>query len=193
MDMIKQIENIFEESISLQNKTCEELSSKIMEAGKLLSQSLNQGNKILVCGNGGSASDAQHFSSELVNKFEKDRRALAAIALTTDSSTITSIANDSNYNEVFSRQIAALSKPGDILIAISTSGNSLNIISAVNAAHESSMGVIALTGNKGGEIPKILSSSDIELRVASDSTARIQEVHAVIIHCLCSLVDNLVT
>jgi len=190
--MINNIEKIFEESVSLQKETCKELSGKIVEAGKLISQSLNQGNKILVCGNGGSASDAQHFSSELINKFEKDRRALAAIALTTDSSTITSIANDSNYNEVFSRQIAALSKPGDILIAISTSGNSLNIISAVNSAHEGSVGVIALTGNKGGQISKILTTNDIELRVNSDSTARIQEVHAVIIHCLCSLVDNLV-
>jgi len=191
--MINNIEKIFEESVSLQKETCKELSGKIVEAGKLISQSLNQGNKILVCGNGGSASDAQHFSSELINKFEKDRRALAAIALTTDSSTITSIANDSNYNEVFSRQIAALSKPGDILIAISTSGNSLNIISAVSSAHEGSVGVVALTGNKGGQISKLLTATDIELRVNSDSTARIQEVHAVIIHCLCSLVDNLVT
>jgi len=146
--------------------------------------------KILICGNGGSASDAQHFSSELINRFETERPALPAIALTTDSSILTSIANDYDYSEVFSRQIYALGQEGDILIAISTSGNSANINQAINAAHDNNIKVIALTGKDGGELAQHLSEEDIELRVSADVTARIQETHIVIIHSLCDLIDH---
>ena len=145
---------------------------------------------MLSCGNGGSAGDAQHFSSELLNRFERERPSLPAIALTTDSSTITSIANDYSYNEIFSKQIRALGQPGDVLLAISTSGNSANIIQAIQAAHDREMIVVALTGRDGGDMASLLLPEDVEIRVPAKVTARIQEVHLLAIHCLCDLIDS---
>ena len=142
------------------------------------------------CGNGGSAGDAQHFSSELLNRFERERPSLPAIALTTDTSTITSIANDYSYNEIFSKQIRALGQPGDVLLAISTSGNSANIIQAIQAAHDREMIVVALTGRDGGGMASLLLPEDVEIRVPANVTARIQEVHLLAIHCLCDLIDS---
>jgi len=146
--------------------------------------------KILSCGNGGSAADAQHFSSELLNRFELERPGLPAVALTTDSSTLTSIANDYNYDEIFSKQVRALGQPGDILLAISTSGNSTNVIRAVEAAHERDMIVVALNGREGGEISRILNENDVDVLVRGPSTARVQEMHIIVIHCLCDLIDH---
>ena len=146
--------------------------------------------KILSCGNGGSAADAQHFSSELLNRFERERPGLPAIALTTDSSTLTSIANDYSYEEIFSKQVRALGQPGDILLAISTSGNSPNIVQAIGAASERDMCVIALTGRDGGKMAGNYRQGDVEIRVNAESTARIQEVHLLLIHCLCDLIDQ---
>ena len=148
-----------------------------------------EGHKVLSCGNGGSAGDAQHFSSEMLNRFEMERPGLAAIALTTDTSTLTSIANDYDYTQIFSKQVRALGQPKDLLLAISTSGNSRNVIEAVYAAHERAMDVIALTGRGGGEMAKILSANDVHICVPSESTARIQEVHLLAIHCMCDAID----
>jgi D-sedoheptulose 7-phosphate isomerase len=147
--------------------------------------------KILACGNGGSAADAQHFAAELVNRFEMERPPLAAIALTTDSSTLTSIANDYSYNQVFSKQVQALGQPGDVLLAISTSGNSANVIEAIHAAHDREMRVVALTGKDGGRIAGLLKEPDLNLCVPSARTARIQEVHLLALHCLCDGIDCL--
>jgi len=182
------ITKLFSASIATKTKS-KQLSSLIAEAGQIMVDSLLNEGKILSCGNGGSAGDAQHFSSELLNRFERERPSLPAIALTTDSSTITSIANDYSYFEVFAKQIRALGKEADVLLAISTSGNSANIIQAITAAHERKMTVIALTGKDGGKINSMLGESDIEIRVPSDVTARIQEVHLLIIHCLCDFID----
>ncbi len=147
-------------------------------------------NVLLVsCGNGGSAGDAQHFSSEMLNRFERERPSLPALALTTDSSTITSIANDYSYNEVFSKQIRALGNPGDVLLAISTSGNSANVVQAIKAAHEREMTVVALSGKDGGDMTALLTDKDVEIRVPAFVTARIQEVHLLVIHCLCDFID----
>ena len=155
-----------------------------------MAQCLRDGHKILSCGNGGSAGDAQHFSSELLNRFEMERPPLPAIALTTDSSTLTSIANDYSYDDIFAKQIKALGAAGDLLLAISTSGNSSNVIRAIDAAQDRGMTVVALTGHDGGEMAPALIDSDIEIRVPSDRTARIQEVHLLIIHCLCDVIDQ---
>jgi len=150
---------------------------------------LNDG-KILSCGNGGSAGDAQHFSSELLNRFERERPGLPAMALTTDSSTLTAIANDYSYSEVFSKQVTALGQTGDVLLVISTSGNSANVTAAIKAGHDRQMSIVALTGRDGGEMAKLITKDDIEIRIPSHSTARIQEVHLLVIHCLCDLIDN---
>ena len=180
----------FEESIAAKRQAKAVLPVRIAAAGLLMATSLRDGGKILSCGNGGSAGDAQHFSSELLNRFEMERPALPAMALTTDSSTLTSIANDYSYNEIFSKQIMALGQAPDVLLAISTSGNSANVVAAVTAAHQRDMRVVALTGCDGGEIAGSLSENDIELRVPVKRTARIQEVHLLVIHCLCDLIDN---
>ena len=155
----------------------------------MLNQVLLSGYKILVCGNGGSASDAQHFSSELLNRYDRDRPGLPAIALTTDSSTLTSIANDYDYRQIFSKQVSALGQPGDLLLAISTSGQSPNIVEAIQAAKENEMQIIALTGKDGGAMSQVLDDNSIEIRVPSNVTARIQEVHILVIHILCELLD----
>jgi phosphoheptose isomerase len=180
----------FEESLATKRATIDTVVPDIEQAGLLMANCLRDGNKILSCGNGGSAGDAQHFSSELLNRFEMERAPLAAIALTTDSSTLTSIANDYSYIEIFSKQIIALGAPGDLLLAISTSGNSANILRAVDAAHDCNMQIVALTGCDGGDIGKALTQDDVEIRIPSDRTARIQEVHLLSIHCLCDIIDQ---
>lgn len=180
----------FDNSIATKQQSKEQLPANIVKAAELMHECLQAGNKIMSCGNGGSAGDAQHFSSELINRFETERQALAAIALTTDTFALTSIANDYAYETVFSRQVEALGKAGDILLAFSTSGNSKNVIKAIELAHQQNIRVIALTGKNGGNMRNLLSSTDIELCVPSDSTARIQEVHLVLIHCLCDLIDQ---
>ncbi|MCK5001532.1 MAG: phosphoheptose isomerase [Gammaproteobacteria bacterium] len=189
MDLIKRINQNFQDSISTKQIAAEILAEPIASAAQAMTQCILSGGKILSCGNGGSAGDAQHFSSEMLNRFEMERPGLAAMALTTDSSTITSIANDYSYEQIFSKQVTALGQHGDILLAISTSGNSVNVNKAVLAAHERDMLVVALSGKQGGELTSILSPSDVEIRVPSDSTARIQEVHLLAIHCLCDLID----
>lgn len=181
---------LFVDSIETKQKALPVLTPAIAHAIEAMVTSLINGNKILSCGNGGSAGDAQHFSSELLNRFERERPSLPAIALTTDTSTLTSIANDYSYNEIFSKQIRALGLAGDVLLAISTSGNSANVIQAIQAAHDKNMKVIALTGKDGGDMASLLQDDDIEIRVPSTSTARIQEVHLLVIHCLCDGIDN---
>ncbi|MCK5666882.1 MAG: phosphoheptose isomerase [Thiotrichaceae bacterium] len=187
---LTRIEKIFTESISVKQKTLQGIAEEILSAGNCMVQSLLSEGKIMACGNGGSAADSQHFASELINRFESERPALPAIALTTDTSAITSIANDYQYNEIFSRQIHALGRETDVLLAISTSGQSPSIVQAIEAAHEREVIVIALTGKDGGSVAQSLSEDDIELRVPSDQTARIQETHITIIHALCDLIDH---
>jgi D-sedoheptulose 7-phosphate isomerase len=189
MQFQERISQHFQDSIETKQMAMEMLAPSIEVASECMVNSLLSGGKILSCGNGGSAGDAQHFSSELLNRFERERPSLPAIALTTDSSTITSIANDYHYNEVFSKQIRALGNNGDVLLAISTSGNSANVLQAIQAAHDREMHVVVLSGKDGGDITSILQPEDIEIRVPSDVTARIQEVHLLAIHCLCDLID----
>ncbi|HEU5398623.1 MAG TPA: phosphoheptose isomerase, partial [Gammaproteobacteria bacterium] len=156
---------------------------------KLMADALKQDRKIMSCGNGGSAADSQHFSAELLNRFERERPGLAGIALTTDTSTLTSIANDYEYNDIFAKQVRALGRGGDVLLAISTSGNSPNVTRAIDAAHEKGIHVVALTGRDGGKMAAQLKQGDIEIRVPAKVTARIQEVHLVALHCMCDLID----
>tara|TARA_Y100001935_G_scaffold107250_1_gene89000 strand:- start:199 stop:795 length:597 start_codon:yes stop_codon:yes gene_type:complete len=189
MDIELRIRNHFLDSIETKRNALEELIIPIKHAANCISDSLLNEGKILSCGNGGSAGDAQHFSAELLNRFEIERPGLPAVALTTDSSTLTAIANDYEYDQIFSKQILALGTNRDVLLAISTSGNSSNIIKAVQAAHEREMQVLSLTGNKGGKLAKLLKGDDIEIRVPSDRTARIQEIHLLVIHCLCDIID----
>lgn len=188
--MQSRIQQMFQASIETKQKALQVLPEPIEHASFLMVNALLSEGKILSCGNGGSAGDAQHFSSELLNRFERERPALPALALTTDSSTITSIANDYCYEEVFSKQIRALGREGDVLLAISTSGNSANVVQAIHAAHDRGMHVVALTGRDGGEIAGILAPTDVEIRVPSKVTARIQEVHLLAIHSLCDLIDR---
>lgn len=190
MDLLERVQQSFEDSLATKLAALEELPVLITEASQVITNALMNGHKILSCGNGGSAGDAQHFSSEMLNRYEMERPSLPAIALTTDTPTITSIANDYSFDMIFSKQIHALGSEGDILLAISTSGNSSNVIRAIEAAHDRNMKVIALTGKTGGSMAESLAVDDIELRVTSDSTARIQETHLLIIHCLCDLIDH---
>jgi D-sedoheptulose 7-phosphate isomerase len=190
MDAITRIQQIFEESANTKLKIAATLAPAIADAAALLVERLLNGNKILSCGNGGSAADAQHFSSELLNRFELERPGLPAIALTTDSSALTSIANDYHYEEVFAKQVRALGQEGDVLLAISTSGRSSSIVNAIDAAHERGVRVIALSGRDGGEMADHIQEGDVEIRVPADSTARIQEVHLLVIHCLCEQIDS---
>lgn len=188
--MLEQIQNNFTESIQTQIAATEAISSAIEQAGMIMVQSLLAGNKILACGNGGSAGHAQHFCSQLLNRFETERPSLPAISLIAGSVTITSIANDSQYDEVFSKQIRALGNNGDILLAISPSGNSLNVIKAIESAVSRDIPIIALTGNDGGDIAGLLGEGDVEIRVPSARTARINEVHLIVLHCLCEIIDT---
>jgi len=190
MSLQDRIINHFTDSIQTKQESMASLCELIEYASQKIVESLVDDKKILACGNGGSAGDAQHFSSEMLNRYERERPALPAIALTTDSLTITSIANDYHFDEVYAKQIRALGQPGDILLVYTTSGNSSNIISAVKAAHDKAINIIAITGKDGGKLASILNESDIELRVPSQSTARIQEVHLLITHCLCDLIDQ---
>jgi len=190
VNAIKLIEKTFADSIKTKQDALASIAGPISDAALTMTSSLLAGNKILTCGNGGSAADAQHFSSELLNRFERERQPLPAIALTTDSSTLTSIANDYDYDMVFAKQIRALSQSNDIVMIITTSGGSANIIQAIHAAHERHAHIIALTGRDGGEVGALMQKSDIEIRVPGTSTARIQEVHLVILHCLCELIDQ---
>lgn len=190
MDHIARIQTHFEDSANTKRQAAETLAPIIANAAQILTQSLLSGHKILVCGNGGSAANAQHFSAGLLNRFEMERPGLPAIALSTDSATLTSIANDYRYEEVFSKQVRALGQSDDVLIAISSSGHSPSIVSAVNAAHERGMKVIALSGRDGGELASAILADDVEVRIPSDITARIQEVHLLVLHCLCDLIDQ---
>lgn len=190
MDLISRIKQNFHDSINTKQAAADLLAEPLATAAQMITQCLLGGGKILSCGNGGSAGDAQHFSSEMLNRFEMERPGLPAVALTTDSSTLTSIANDYSYDQVFSKQVRALGQQGDILLAISTSGNSTNVNRAIEAAHEREMQVIALSGKQGGDMASALTADDVEIRVPSDSTARIQEVHLLAIHCICDLVDH---
>lgn len=178
----------FRESVAVKQAAAA-LAPLIVDASRAMSECLLRDCKIMSCGNGGSASDSQHFSAELLGRFELDRPGFPAIALTTDSSTLTAVSNDYSFDEIFSKQVRALAQAGDVLLAISTSGNSENVLQAVHAAHERGVTVVALTGRDGGAIATELTANDIELRVPSDRTCRIQEVHIVIIHCLCDLID----
>ena len=189
MDLIAHIGQHFSDSAQTKLDASELLSAPIAGAAEMMVASLLNNGKILACGNGGSAADAQHFAAELVGRFELERQGLAGIALTTDSSIMTAIANDYGYKAVFERQVRALGHPGDILLAISTSGNSPSVVAAIHAAHENEIKVIALTGRGGGEMAGILLDSDIHICVPSDRTARIQEVHLLTIHCLCDAID----
>ena len=191
MNFAQRVQQHFSDSIAAKTQTMQVLAQPITQAGERIAYCLNQQGKVLSCGNGGSASDAQHFTAELANRFEIERPSLAAIALTTNISTLTSIANDYEYNQIFSKQVQGLGQAGDVLLAISTSGHSANVIEAIEAAQQKQITVIALTGRDGGKIGQILDENDIELRVAHDVTARIQEVHILIIHCLCDIIDHI--
>jgi len=188
--MLERIKSNFTESIQTKIAASEVLAGPLEQAGMIMVQALLNGKKILSCGNGGSAGDAQHFSAELLNRYETERPPLPAIALTTDSSTLTSIANDYHYDEVFSKQVRALGNEGDVLLAISTSGNSANVIKAIEVAVSRDMPIVALTGKDGGDIAGLLGENDVEIRVPSNRTGRIQEVHLVAIHCLCDAIDS---
>ena len=189
MDLIRRITGHFNESANLKLALAGELATPIAMAAERMVQCLLAEGKIMACGNGGSAADAQHFAAELLNRFEMERPPLAAIALTTDSSTLTSIANDYHYNEVFSKQVRGLGHSRDVLLAISTSGKSATVIEAIKAAHEREMAVVALTGNGGGQMAELLDGNDVHINVNSKVTARIQEVHILVLHCLCDAID----
>ena len=190
MDLTERARELFEDSIRTKQQSAEVLAEPIAQAAQRIVSRLLQGGKVLSCGNGGSAADAQHFSSEMLNRFERERPGLPAQALTTDTSTLTSIANDYHFDQVFAKPVLALGQTGDLLLAISTSGNSPNILAAVAAAHDKDMEVIALSGRDGGKLATSLADDDIEIRVPAQSTARIQEVHLLCIHCLCDLIDR---
>lgn len=189
MDTVQRVKNNFLESIQIKTDTVDDLAPVIARAAEAIANALLNDKKVLACGNGGSAADAQHFSAEMLNRFEMERPGLPAVALTTDSSTLTSIANDYQYAEIYSKQIRALGREGDVLLAISTSGESHNIVHAIDAAHDRNMVVIALTGREGGQIADLMNNDDFEIRVPTWSTARIQEVHIMVIHSLCDLID----
>jgi phosphoheptose isomerase len=190
VDPEQRIKQHFADSIRTKTAAAEVLAGPLAHAAATITAALLADGKVLSCGNGGSAADAQHFSSEMLNRFEMERPGLPAIALTTDASTITSIANDYDFNEIYAKQVRALGRSGDILLGISTSGHSPNVLQAVHAAQERSMRCIILSGRDGGDIAEALSENDIEIRVPSSSTARIQEVHILAIHCLCDLIDQ---
>jgi D-sedoheptulose 7-phosphate isomerase len=183
------VKNNFQESILTLRNCMEPLAPFITTAAAHMIQALLSDRKILVCGNGGSAADAQHFSAELLNRFERERPGLPCISLTTDTSTLTSIANDYNFDDIFAKQVRALGQAGDVLLGITTSGNSRNVIRAVEAAHERGVVCVALNGREGGEMSAVLSGNDVNICVPGSSTARIQEVHGLVIHCLCDLID----
>jgi len=185
----QRIEQHFIDSADLKYQAAQVLSKPIADAIQAILASVTSGGKVLACGNGGSAADAQHFSAEFVGRFERERPALGAIALTTDSSILTAIANDYDFNAIFSRQVRALGQAGDVLLAISTSGNSANVLAAIEAAHQRDMVVVALTGRAGGKMAQVLRDTDVHICVPHERTARIQEVHILVLHCICDGVD----
>lgn len=189
--MKERVHTHFENTIATQARARDALSETVAEAARRLAGTLRSGGRILVCGNGGSAADAQHFAAEFTNRFERERPPLAAIALTTDTSALTAIGNDYTFDEVFSKQVAALARPGDAVVGISTSGGSANVCRAIETAHAADAWVLALTGRSGGAIAGLLLDGDMELRVPAERTAHIQEVHIVLLHCLCDLVDEI--
>jgi D-sedoheptulose 7-phosphate isomerase len=180
----------FAQSVVAKQAAANVLPPAIARAGQLMARSLLDDGKIFSCGNGGSAADAQHFSAELLNRFEMERPGLPAIALTTDSSTLTSIGNDYSFKDIFAKQISALGRQNDVLLAISTSGNSANVNRAIVSAHDRAVKVVALSGRDGGQMAGLLTDEDVEIRVPAERTARIQEVHIVVLHCLCDIIDR---
>lgn len=190
MDTVTRVAELFNDSIEIKQRAAEVLCPVVAEVAEALIKCLVEGHKVLVCGNGGSAADAQHFAAEMLNRFEAERPGLPAIALTTDSSTLTSIANDYQFSDVFARQVRALGQSGDVLLCITTSGGSANIVSAIEAAHDRDMPVVLLSGRDGGAAAVALAQGDLEIRVPSGSTARTQEVHILVLHCLCDLIDR---
>lgn len=189
MDLLGRIQQHFTDSANLKLQAVKVLAEPLSRASERMAQCLRNEGKILSCGNGGSAADAQHFAAELLNRFEMERPPLSAMALSTDTSTLTSISNDYSYDEVFSKQVRALGRAGDVLLAISTSGNSPNVIEAIHAAHERKMDVIALTGRQGGKMTGLLKPTDVHICVPAERTARIQEVHLLCLHCMCDAID----
>jgi D-sedoheptulose 7-phosphate isomerase len=192
MDLAAHLRQHFDEGIELRRRMAETLPAQIARAGEALAAALKSGRKALACGNGGSAADSQHFAAEIVGRFERERPGMPAIALTVDTSAITAIANDYDFDRVFSKQVEALGQPGDVLLAISTSGNSKNVMEAVKAAQAKAMVVIALTGRDGGAMGRMLRDGDFHLNVAHARTMRVQEIHLLVVHCLCEVVDNLI-
>ena len=192
MTLASRIQQQFTDSAQTKQQALAAMAGPIEAAVRAMVGSLKAGGKVMACGNGGSAADSQHFAAELLNRFEKERPPLAAIALTTDTSTLTSIANDYRYEDVFAKQVQALGRKGDVLLAISTSGNSPNVIEAIHKAHAQGIAVVALTGKQGGKMAALLAPNDIHLCVPAERTARIQEVHLLTIHCLCDGIDALI-
>ncbi len=188
--LLQSVHQRFEESVRLKQACAQQLAGPIVASATAIAQALRTGGRVLACGNGGSAADAQHFAAELLNRFETERPPLAGIALTTDSSTLTAIANDYDYRLIFAKQVQALGRAGDVLLAISTSGNSPNVLAAIGCAQELGMRTVALTGRDGGAIARALKANDVELRVPHASTAHVQEVHILALHCLCDLIDQ---
>lgn len=192
MNQAENLRKHFDEGIELRRKMAQVMPEKIAAAGEALAHALKAGKKVLSCGNGGSAADSQHFAAELVGRFERERPGFPALALTTDTSALTAIANDYGYDIVFSRQVESLGQPGDFLLGISTSGNSKNVIAAIRSAHARGMRVIALTGRDGGEMGRMLRDNDFHLNVEHPRTMRVQEIHLLVVHCLCEVVDNVI-
>jgi D-sedoheptulose 7-phosphate isomerase len=185
----QRIQQQFFDSADLKYAAAEVLSKPIADAVSAIVGCITAGGKVLACGNGGSAGDAQHFAAEFVGRFERERPGLAAISLTTDSSILTAVANDYDFASIFSKQVQALGAPGDVLLAITTSGNSANVLAAVDAAHAKDMTVVALTGRNGGRLREQLTETDVHICVPHERTARIQEVHLLTLHCICDAVD----
>ena len=192
MDMTAHLRQHFEEGIELRRRMAETMPREIARAGEALAAALKAGRKALACGNGGSAADSQHFAAEIVGRFERERPGMPAVALTVDTSALTALANDYDWDRVFAKQVEALGQAGDVLLAISTSGNSKNVVEAVRAAQSTGLVVIALTGRDGGAMAKMLTAKDFHLNVAQPRTMRVQEIHLLAIHCLCEVVDNVI-
>jgi D-sedoheptulose 7-phosphate isomerase len=190
MDLTAHIKSHFDEGTELRRRMAETLPAQVARAGEALAAALRAGRKALACGNGGSAADSPHFAAEIVGRFERERPGMPAIALTVDSSALTAIANDYDWDHVFAKQVEALGNAGDVLLAISTSGNSKNVVEAMRAAQARGVVVIALTGRDGGAMAKMLGPRDFHLNIAHPRTMRVQEMHLLVIHCLCEVVDN---
>jgi D-sedoheptulose 7-phosphate isomerase len=192
MDHTAHLRQHFEEGIELRRRMAETMPREIARAGEAIAAAVKAGRKVLSCGNGGSAADSQHFAAEMVGRFERERPGMPAISLTVDTSALTAIANDYDFDRVFSKQVEALGTPGDVLLGISTSGNSKNVVEAIKAAQARGLTVIALTGRDGGAMGKMLRPQDFHLNVAHPRTMRVQEIHLLVVHCLCEVVDNVI-